>query len=90
MADAERGDASRKGWSKLLGLPSAATERLVPIDLPQSSVGAPLPHVFADEQRLLIGYIVQVADPDWDGTTTGVVGPYSADETCALVTVDPA
>lgn len=90
MADAERGGASRKwrGWSGLLGLPSTATERLVPIDLPQSSVGAPLPHVFADEHRLLIGYIVQVSDPDWDGKTVRAVGPDSDGQPCALVTVD--
>jgi hypothetical protein len=63
-------------------------ERLSPIELPQSSVGAPLPHVIADEHILLIGYIVQVSDPDWDGTTVRIVGPDSDGETCALVKVE--
>jgi hypothetical protein len=64
------------------------SESLQRIDLPQSSVGAPLPHVFADEYRLLIGYIMQTRDPGWDGTTIRVVGPDSGSEPCALVTVD--
>jgi hypothetical protein len=65
-----------------------ASESLQPIDLPQSSVGAPLPHVFADEHQLLVGYIVQVTDANWDGSTTRVVGPDSDDEFCALVIVE--
>src|SRR5688572_23644482 len=64
------------------------TEHLEPVDLPQSSVGTPLPHVFADEDRLLIGYIVHVNDPDWDGSTVRSVGPDSDEETCALVEVE--
>jgi len=64
------------------------TERLSPLELPQSSVGAPLPHIFADEDRLLIAYIAQANDPDWDGATVRVVGPDSNGETCALVTVE--
>lgn len=63
-------------------------ERLSPIELPQSSVGAPLPHVLADEHRLLIAYLVQSHDPDWDGKTVRVVGPDSDGETCALVKVE--
>lgn len=65
-----------------------AREHLRPVEMPQSSVGAPLPHVFADEHRLLIGYIVEVYDPDWDGSTVRVVGPESDCETCALVEVE--
>ena len=59
-----------------------AAESLQPIDLPQSSVGAPLPHVFADEQRLLIAYIVQ------EGSTARIVGSDSDGEVCALVSVE--
>src|SRR5262245_15945836 len=90
MADRQHGGLPQtwRGWMGLAGSRVTASERLVPIDLPQSSVGAPLPHVFADEHRLLIGYLVQEADPGWDGTTVRSVGPDSDDETCALVTVD--
>ena len=65
-----------------------ASESLQPIDLPQSSGGAPNPHVFANERQLLIGYIVHVRDPNWDGSYSRIVGPDSDDETCALVTVE--
>lgn len=65
-----------------------ASERLQRIDFPQSSVGAPLPHVFADEHRLLIGYIMQADDPDWDGTTIRMIGPETDGEACALVEVE--
>jgi hypothetical protein len=64
------------------------TERLSPLELPQSSVGAPLPHVLADEHRLVIAYVVQSSDPAWDGTTVRVVGPDSDGEACALVKVE--
>ncbi|MGX9145310.1 hypothetical protein [Mesorhizobium sp. 128a] len=30
------------------------SETLLPVDVPLSSAGAPLPHVFADEGRLLL------------------------------------
>lgn len=36
---------------------------------PQSSVGAPMPVVLADERRVLVVYLTQEHDPDWDGTT---------------------
>ena len=66
---------------------SSSDEALRKIDLPQSSVGAPLPHILADENRLLVAYLVETPDPDWDGTTVRVVGPDSDGETCALVQV---
>jgi hypothetical protein len=65
-----------------------ATEHLKPVDLPQSSVGVPLPHLLAYEQRLLIGYIVEAHDPDWDGSTVRIVGPDTDCEKCALVEVE--
>lgn len=54
-----------------------AIERLQPADFPQSSVGAPLPHVFADEHRLLIAYIMELSDR-----------AESLNELCAIVTVE--
>jgi hypothetical protein len=60
------------------------SETLRPFDLPQSSVGAPLPHVLADEHALSVLYIVEVDDPEWDGTTVRIVSPASH-EPCAVV-----
>jgi hypothetical protein len=36
-------------------------------NVPQSSVGAPLPLVLSDEHKILLAYIVQNTPPDWDG-----------------------
>jgi hypothetical protein len=42
-------------------------------------VGAPLPVVLADEGRLLLGYLLDVPTPGWDGTWTRVVDFDTAD-----------
>jgi hypothetical protein len=42
-------------------------------DVPQSSIGAPLPIVVADEHTLQLAYYLSVADPDWDGTYVRIV-----------------
>lgn len=55
------------------------------VDAPQSSVGAPLPAVLADEHNLLIAYLVQRQDPDWDGTSTTVVSPTDQGMAIAIV-----
>lgn len=52
--------------------------------VPQSSVGAPLPVVVADEHRVFLIYLVQIIEPDWDGTTVRVVDADS-DEPTAIV-----
>jgi hypothetical protein len=52
--------------------------------MPQSSVGAPLPVVLADEGNVLLAYLLEVRDPDWDGTSIRVVTP-SSDEPAVLV-----
>jgi hypothetical protein len=54
-------------------------------DVPQSSIGAPLPAVVAAEGRLLLAYLLETTDPAWDGRTVHVVHPTSADELVALV-----
>ena len=54
-------------------------------DVPQSSVGAPLPAVVADEHRVFLAYLVEAIDPSWDGRTIRVVDPSSAHEIVALV-----
>ena len=55
-------------------------------DVPQSSIGAPLPAVVADEHRLFVIYLVEAIDPSWDGQTIRVVTPSSTDQIVALIT----
>src|SRR6185503_18874015 len=54
-------------------------------DVPQSSVGAPLPFVMGDEHRLLLAFLLEDRPSDWDGSTIRVVSPASEDESIALV-----
>lgn len=54
-------------------------------DLPQSSVGAPLPAVVAMEGRLALAYLVEAIDPAWGGRTVRVVTPGADHEIVALV-----
>ncbi|MDQ3816355.1 MAG: hypothetical protein M3362_01535 [Acidobacteriota bacterium] len=54
-------------------------------DVPQSSVGAPLPIVLSDEHTILLAYIVQAAPSDWDGSYVRVVERDTLGEPLALV-----
>lgn len=56
-------------------------------DVPQSSVGAPLPFVMSDESQVVLAYYCEVRDPNWDGSYVRIVGPVDADEPIALVTI---
>jgi hypothetical protein len=48
------------------------------LDVPPSDVGAPLPHVLADEGTVVLAYLVrQPPPPGWDGTDARIVGPQS-------------
>lgn len=67
----------------------SAAESLVPIDLPLSSAGAPLPHVFADEGRLLIAYLINSPDPAFGGKNPRSVSPTTNGQPVALLTADP-
>ena len=67
----------------------SAAETLLPIEVPQSSAGAPLPHVFADERRLLVAYIVNIPDPSFDGTNPRSVSPVTGNQSVAFLTADP-
>jgi hypothetical protein len=53
-------------------------------EVPQSSVGAPLPVVLADEHTVLLAYLLEDRDPAWDGTSVRVVTA-SSDEPAALI-----
>jgi hypothetical protein len=48
-------------------------------DLPQSSVGAPIPHALLSEESVRLLYLAEVVDPSWDGTTVRVVDASSAE-----------
>lgn len=54
-------------------------------DVPQSSIGAPVPTIVADEHRVVLAYYLQDRDPDWDGQTIRVVGPADSSEPLAIV-----
>ncbi len=57
-------------------------------DILQSSGGAPIPHVVADEGHLVVAFYLQDTPPDWDGKTVRVVGPDSEGEPVAIVTFE--
>jgi hypothetical protein len=53
-------------------------------DVPQSSIGAPLPTVVADEHRVFLIYLLEILEPGWDGSTVRVVDADSS-EPAAIV-----
>jgi hypothetical protein len=61
-------------------------DRVVPLQgIPQSSVGAPLPLIIADEQRVVLAYYTEATDPSWDGKTIRIVDQDQSHEPIALV-----
>ena len=54
-------------------------------DVPQSSVGAPIPIVLAGEHDVLITYYLQDTPNDWDGTSVKIVDSETEDESVAIV-----
>ena len=54
-------------------------------NVPQSSVGAPLPLVLSDEHKIMLAYIVQDTPSDWDGSYVRVIDPSTPGEPLALV-----
>ena len=64
-------------------------DRVVELEeIPQSSVGAPLPLVIANEQCVALAYYMNSTDPTWDGKTVRIVDEESSDEPIALVRLD--
>ena len=53
--------------------------------IPQSSVGAPIPLVIANEQRVVLAYYMDSTDPTWDGKTVRIVDEENSDEPIAIV-----
>ena len=54
-------------------------------DIPQSSIGAPLPVVLANEGLVVLAYYLENRDPDWDGKTVRMLDADSSDEPIAIV-----
>ncbi len=54
-------------------------------DVPQSSVGAPLPIVLSDEYKILIAYLLQETPENWSGKTVRVVDFETENELIAIV-----
>ncbi len=54
-------------------------------DVPQSSVGAPIPMVLAGEHDVLLTYYLQNTPEGWDGTWVRMVGSDSEGEPAAVV-----
>ncbi|MCV3209008.1 hypothetical protein OHD62_24970 [Mesorhizobium sp. YC-39] len=67
----------------------AALETLLQSRVPPSSAGAPLPHVFADEGKLLIAYLANRPEPSFDGTNPRSVSPATDNTSIAILTADP-
>jgi len=61
-------------------------DRVVPLtDIPQSSIGAPVPIVVAGEHNLLIAFYLQDTPDNRNGEIVRVVGKDSANETVCVV-----
>jgi hypothetical protein len=54
-------------------------------DVPQSSVGAPLPIVLSDESTIVVGYIIQDSSRAWNGTALRTLDTHRPGESQALV-----
>jgi hypothetical protein len=65
-------------------------DRVVTLEgVPQSSVGAPLPLIIANEGRVVLAYYMESTEP-WDGTTVRVVDQEGSEEPIALVRLECA
>jgi hypothetical protein len=71
----------RSAQSELLGIErelaaAKGEEYAITIDFPvQWNTGAPCPHVVASEQKVFLIFLLNVPDPNWDGTYVTSVDP---------------
>src|SRR5579864_4726994 len=54
-------------------------------DVPQSSFGAPIPLVIADEHQVVLAYYVENRPAEWDGSTVRMIDPVTSDEPIAMI-----
>lgn len=65
-------------------------DRVIPInDIPQSSIGAPIPLVLSDEFITVVAFYLQDSPEDWDGTSIRIISPETEGEPLALVRFSP-
>jgi len=57
-------------------------------DIPQSSVGAPIPVVIAGEHSLAVAFYAEIYDPEWDGSTVRKVDPDTKEKSVIIVRFD--
>lgn len=55
---------------------------------PQSSVGAPLPIILSGEHKILLAYLLQEKDDDWDASTIKVTDAETENELIAIIEFD--
>ena len=55
-------------------------------NVPQSSIGAPIPLVLSDDHRAVLAYYIEEKQPGWDGTAIRVVTPSQSEEPIAIIT----
>jgi hypothetical protein len=61
-------------------------DRVIPIkEIPQSSIGAPIPVVFSDEFVTVVAFYLEDISDDWDGTSVRIVSKETEGEPLALV-----
>jgi hypothetical protein len=58
-----------------------------PVEFPVKwDVGAPMPHLFVNDYRALLSFLISEPDPNWDGTSVRITDPRSSEaEPLALV-----
>jgi hypothetical protein len=73
-------------WERKLAA-AKGEEYAVPLDFPvQWDIGAPLPHLLANDYRALLSFYLREPDPDWDGTYVTMKDPRQGSvESLALV-----
>ena len=57
-------------------------------DIPQSSVGAPIPVVIAGEDSLAVAFYAETYDREWDGSTVRKVDPDTKERSVVIVRFD--
>lgn len=64
-------------------------DRVVVVEsVPQSSVGAPMPLIIANERRVVLAYYIDSTDSSWDGKTARMVDQQRSDEPIAIIRLD--
>lgn len=64
-------------------------DRVVALEgIPQSSIGAPMPLIIANEGRVVLTYYIATSDPSWDGESIRIVDQAQSNEPIAVVRLE--